>query len=1209
MYLRRLEIQGYKSFANRTEFSFNGGITAIVGPNGSGKSNIADAVRWALGEQSYSALRAKRTEDLIFSGSAQRARLGLAEVSLVFDNSTHWLPIDYNEIIVTRRAYRSGENEYYLNGSRVRLRDVAELLTRGGLGRNASIVIGQGQVDAALSLRPEERRSLFEQAAGVRIYLDKRDEALARLEETHRNLERLNDIITEIAPRLETLRRQAERTREHDVIRRDLEAGLLLYYGYQWHQHQDRLAEVEQKIAEQSARVDRQRAQVQRIVAEREDRRARHATLRDDIARRRQARDQLSTRYEELRRQLAVMHERARSHRRQEEQALSDLAAADARCSELRAALDLHTQEMADLQAAIAGQQARAAAAQAQLAQGEATLQAQRDELERARAAAFEVATAQAAARNRLAQLERRRADLEHDLAREQAALAEMATRLERAAGELASAESEREGALLALNRAEEALRAAEDSLAASLSRLDQLRAQRDAAREAYQSLSTQLDVLQRARGQASHLHEGAQAVIRERMPGVLGTISSLLQAPPELEAAIEAGLGGHLEDIVVKTWDDALACIDLLKRRERGRATFLPLDYVRPMAAIAAPKLAGVRGIAARLVSEGPCEKADPVYSGIFELLLGNVVVVDDLPAGRRALAAERRLRRAVTLDGDVVEARGIVRGGSRPRGRGILAQEREWRELPGRVAAARQALERAEAQVRLEDESQSEHRRQARECGQRLQAARTALNEQDQRVSAHRQRHDRLLQESAWHRTLEEQARQSLGGVQVDLAQAQGELAALDRQHQEIAAQVEALRASLEGANLQELRRLAAECETALAVSLRTQEARQQFAASQRQALAQAEAEVQSLKDRLERLRAEASALQRELADSRQALAAVQQEVETAAAPLAAADAELQAVEKQQIALEADEGRARHELQTQQAELSRLGFERERVARDLDEVRRQMESELGPVEVPDVGQPRQLRLELGDGVTPLPEVRQLPEGLARDVRELRARLRRVGPVNPNAPAEYEEVRQRHQFLTEQVQDLSRAADAARQVIAELNRLIRERFTHTFAQVAREFSACFSALFDGGSARLVLTEPDNPTESGIDIIARPPSKRSQSLALLSGGERALTATALLFALLKVNPLPFCVLDEVDAMLDEANVHRFRAFLENLARHTQFIIITHNRATIEAASTVYGISMAQEGISQVLSLRLPDGQPEGKAEAAPVGEP
>jgi len=1203
MYLRRLEIQGYKSFANRTVFEFGGGITAIVGPNGSGKSNIADAVRWALGEQSYSTLRAKRTEDLIFSGSSQRARVGLAEVSLVFDNSTQWLPIDYTEVTITRRAYRSGEIEYYLNGNRVRLRDISELLGRAGLGRNVWVVIGQGQVDAALSLRPEERRSLFEEASGVRVYIDKRNEALARLDETRRNLERVTDIISEISPRVESLRRQAERTREYDMVKRDLETCLLQWYGFQWQRHQDRIARVEEQIRAQNDQVAQQRDRVAQAISKREALRNRQQALREEIQHRRQEAEQLRIRHEELRRRLAVAQERTKALLRQQEQARADQAGIEARRAEIQSTLERQIQEQAVLQAGLAKQQIAAAAAKAELAAAEAALRAQRDEFEHARAQSFEIATAQATARNHQNQLQRRQSELEQELATQERALADISSRMDAAARDLQGAEEAQGQALAALGSAEEDLRQAEDNLAASLSRLDQLRMQRDAARETYQRLRTQHDVLHRARTQATFLHEGAQAIIREQMPGVLGTIASLFEVPAELDVAMEAALGSHLQDVVVKTWNDALACIDFLKRRQRGRAAFLPLDYVRAPHSIPAPRLPGVRGVAARLI------KTDPIYADIAELLLGNIIIAEDLTAGRRGLAAEHRLRRAVTLDGDVVEARGVVRGGSRPRSLGVLAQEREWRELPRRLTSAQQALREAESQVKAEDEKQQAYRQQVRECGQRLQACRTALSQQEQRVNALRQRHDRLLQEVGWRRSLQEQARQALQGLQPELAQVEQEIASLQERSVDIARRVEELRASTERDDITALRQCAAEQETALAVALRTQQAQEQFIVAQREALARTQAEAEARQQRLEQGQQEMAALEQELERIRQTLAGGQQALDNANRPLAQAEAELQANEKQQLALEAEEEQLRQQLQTLQTELNRMGFERDRAREELEEIRRQMEAELGPVEVPDVGQPRQLRLALGNGVTPLPQVTQLPEGLSHELKELRTRLRRLGPINPSAPAEYEQLAERHQFLADQVQDLTKAADSTREIIEELNRLIRERFTATFAHVAREFSSCFSTLFSGGSAKLILTEPENPAESGIEIIARPPGKRSQSLSLLSGGERSLTAVALLFALLKVNPLPFCILDEVDAMLDESNVHRFRSFLEALARQTQFIVITHNRNTVEAAATVYGISMAQEGVSTILSLRLPEESREKAAQDNAAASP
>ncbi len=1198
MYLKRLGIQGYKSFAARTEFTFDEGITAIVGPNGSGKSNIADAIRWVLGEQSYSALRAKRTEDLIFSGSAHRARVGMAEVSIVLDNTSQWLPIDFSEVTIMRRAARSGENEYYLNGNRVRLRDIVEMLTRAGLGRNASAVIGQGQVDTALSLRPEERRSLFEEAAGVRIHIEKRDEAYARLDETRRNLERLNDILSEITPRLESLRRQAERAHEHESVKQELEEALLTWYGYQWLRHQDRLARVAERSAEHSERVAQQRQTIQRTVSERETLRERQQTLRESLRTQQCEAEQARSRIEDLRRQLAVAQERSGSMLRQEEQVESDLAGVEMRRAGLLENIRQQEAELAALAKTIEEQQAAMAAARLSLNTAEAALRAQREELERTRATAFEIATAHAAARNRLSQLQRRKADLEEEAAKQRAAATEAETRVAGAAEALRAAEDQRQHITEDLAQVDNELRQAEDNLAATLTRLDSLRSERDTARESYQKLRTQYDVLRRARSQGTHLHAGAQAVIRENMPSVVGTVGSLVRTPAELEPAVEAALGGHLQDVVVKTWNDAVACVELLKRRRRGRGTFLPLDYIRPRPVVPSPQLPGVRGTAARLVS------TDPAYQSVCDLLLGNIVIVDNLEAGRKALAAERRLQRAVTLDGDTVEARGAVRGGARPQGRGFLAQEREWRELPGRLSAAREALAKVEEAVRQEDERQQSFRAVARQCAQQLQEYRRSLAQQEQRVSALRQRYDRLAQEVSWRRSLEEQAGQAFSEVEVDIAQVEGEIAAIEINLAETNERIAVLRAQAERDDLQDLRRRAAECETALAVSLRSKQTQEQFLASQREALVSTNKEVQARNQQLERLRQETGALDQRLGELARLLETARQAHKDRSQPLAQTEAELRETECELEAMEKAEGQARQDLQTLLTEQNRLSFERDRVEEDIAEIKRQMEAELGPIEVPDVDQARQLRLSLGTGTTPLPQVTQLPDGLTARLKEMRARLRRLGGVNASAPAEYEQVLQRHQFLSDQIADLTRAADSTREIINELNRLIRENFTATFAKVAREFSSCFSTLFNGGHARLLLSDPDNPADSGIEIIAQPPGKRAQSLSLLSGGERALTAASLLFALLKVNPLPFCVLDEVDAMLDESNVHRFRAFLESLSSATQFIVITHNRWTVEAATTVYGISMAREGMSQVLSLVLPEKPEEQEAEAA-----
>ncbi|MDI7278221.1 MAG: hypothetical protein QME94_19765, partial [Anaerolineae bacterium] len=518
-----------------------------------------------------------------------------------------------------------------------------------------------------------------------------------------------------------------------------------------------------------------------------------------------------------------------------------------------------------------------------------------------------------------------------------------------------------------------------------------------EAAREAHQSLSTHYEVLRRARTQALHLYSGSQAVIREGLPGVIGTVASLIEVPRDLEAAIEAALGAHLQDVVVSTWAEALACIDHLKRTDRGRATFLPLDYVRPPQATPAPRTPGVRGIASRLV------KCDPEHRPICDLLLGNIVIVEDLPAGRRALQAEPRLRRAVTLDADVVEARGVVRGGSRQRGRTVLSQEREWRDLPARLTAAQQSVADAEARVRAEDERQQSYRALARSCAQRVQSCREAASQHEQRANALRQRHDRLLQDLTWRRSLHEQASRSLDDLQIEVAQVHGELGALEASLAETRQRIEGLRSLVERDDLEDLRRQVAECETALAISLRTRQAEEQLKATQGEAVARALAEAQARRAQLERLRAEAASLAQEAEGLQKALEVAEQARRSTAEPLAQAEAALQSIEERRARLEADEDRARQQLQSLLSELNRLTFERERVTEDIEGLKRQIESDLGPVDVPDCGQPVQLRLNLGAELTPLPSVTAVPEGLGAQVKDLRARLRRLGPVNPS--------------------------------------------------------------------------------------------------------------------------------------------------------------------------------------------------------------
>ena len=1028
MRLKRLELQGYKSFANRTEFLFPGGITAIVGPNGSGKSNIADAIRWALGEQSLRALRGKSTQDMIFSGGKRRARAGMAEVLLTLDNSGGWLPIDYTEVTIGRRAYRSGESEYLLNGQRVRLRDLNQLLAESGLSQRTYAVIGQGLVDTALSLRPQERRALFEEAAGIAVYRAQREEAAARLDETERNLERVHDILSEVEPRLRRLEKQVEQFREHERLTGYLTRLLRTWYGYQWGQAQEKLRAAQERVRRLEAELADRQAEAEGAATRLAELRARQAELRGHLRDLYRRTADLHDRADAAQRELAALTERSRLLVAQREQVLQEL-------EPLRAQRD---------------------------AQGR-RVEAARERLE-------ELRTQVETRERHLAALQK-----EHQRLQEEA--------------------SRRTARRVQIQKEIEALRA----------RLAQLEAERNAAHAEEVRLQAERELLAYLREEGTGTGRGARSLLQAGLSGVRGVLSAKIRVPQEWETAVEAALGPMAQALVVSGWKAVEEARRHLPPDER--AALLPVSDLRP-SSIDLPE-GTVR--AADVVS------CDPPLRPAVEALLGTTLLVPDLEAARSLLPHLPPGSRCVTRAGEVVTAEGAITLGRE--GKGALAQERAWQALPGKLEATRQRREELETKIR-----------QTQEKIETLQA------------------------------TLREAEQEAHTAAQA-VAQA-------------------------EGGSL-------AEARTDLAVAKQALENQRLLLQRELSILERLKAQIAAQEERAQRLQEEREAAQRRLAQLKEETEMFERERTETRSRIGPAEGELSRLNEEEARLTAEEQRCRQRVRGAEALLNTARLDLARCEDQLTRLQERIREELGLVEL-EVAEEvtAQTPLPLRPLVSPLPVVEVLPEGLQEEIQRLKVRLHRLGPVNPNAPQEYEEAMERYRFLSEQVADLEAASARLREVIADLDRMMEEAFRETFDAIAAAFEQTFTRLFNGGTARLELTDPDDLMTTGVEIVARPPGKRLQSLALLSGGERALTAAALIFAILQVRPTPFCVLDEVDAMLDEANVARFRSMLKELSSRTQFIVITHNRGTVEAADTVYGISMGSDGVSQVVSLRL-----------------
>ncbi len=1188
--LKSLELHGYKTFASRTIFEFPGNITAIVGPNGSGKSNIADALRWVLGEQSYSLLRGRKTEDMIFSGSEQRPRASMASAAITFDNDDGWLPIDYSEVLLARRAYRDGQNEYVLNGQRVRLKEISELLAQSGLAERTYTVIGQGLVDAALALKPEERRRFFEEAAGIGLYRSRREEAINRLDATRRNLERVLDILGELEPRLKSLERQAARAIEYDRIKADLQILLRDWYGYHWHRVQGDVAHARDVLHVQEQKLDQAQRKYEEVEKRVKELREQLGELRSRLNGWHSQSAGLHNSREQVNRALAVLDERQRALADQQATLQFDLA----RVEEEE---HLHRDRLSSMEA-------EHERLQTELDDSEA-------QLEKVRGALTERETSRSRLEKNIRELRRQLLASETQQVQLKAHLSEIKNRLEILRKNLESAQA--------------AMEPAEKSVQSTKARLDEMRSMQDKAEAERQVLEsdlrelqasvtgaetrrkqaqdelarvsgektrlvTQLEVLEQAERSLSGLNQGSKSVLQAAQQGQLAgqytSLSQLIEVPTEYEQAIAAVLGETLEGIALAGKTDPEKALELLASGEKGRAILYPLDWLRLDAALKSPKDADCLGVASQLVHVK--DGSQPVV----DLLLGQVLVTRDRKSARRLAASQPINVRVVTLQGEVFSGSGAVTAGQVSRS-ALLTRPRQLREAKDSLAEVEARLSKAEVAAKRTVQELE----QAREA---LQAKEKALRELDQSV----RQSARTLQQA----TLEyEQARQKRDWQQGQLVNFQEQIKkseaersankqALDKcegEAESLELQIRDVQRSLDELPVNEFQAQVVHWNTQTALAARSLKDADRRLEEYRQALQTNLNQQHTFQQRMEQAQAAQLLHDQEKHEQHLKESELNAQIETLRVQIEPEEQQLAQIEERYEHLQGDLAAAQQAVGVAERYATQAQLESGRLRDSLDSLRHRIEEDFGLVAFEykeDISGPTPLPF---DGlVQQLPVVAQIPNELEESINRQRNQLRRMGAINPEARSEFLDVKERFTFLTGQVSDLRKADEDLRQVITELDELMKTEFRKTFKAVAAEFTVLFTRLFGGGTARLVLQDEDNPTEGGIDIEAKLPGRREQGLSLLSGGERSLTAVALIFSLLKVSPTPFCVMDEVDAMLDEANVGRFTELLRELSQTTQFIVITHNRNTVQVADVIYGVTMGKDSASQVISLKL-----------------
>ena len=1179
MYLKSIEIHGFKSFANKIVFQFHNGITGIVGPNGSGKSNVADAVRWVLGEQKVKQLRGASMQDVIFAGTELRKPQGFASVAITLDNSDHKLPVDYDEVTITRRIYRSGESEYRMNGSQCRLKDINELFYDTGIGKEGYSIIGQGQIDKILSGKPEERRELFDEAAGIVKFKRRKTVAQKKLEDEKQNLVRVTDILAELEKQVGPLAKQSETAKEYlrlkeELKRCDANAFLAETAGIQ-----TQLKELEEKEAIVSDQLEETSLASENLKREYDQLTEAIAALDEGLAGKREERTQAGMLMGNLEGQIGVLKEQINTERMNAEHIASRLSSIDGELEEKNLQMTGYERERDEIAAQAETCLKKQEDAEEALRRTEEEMMLLDQQIEDGKASII-------ANLNEKASLAARKQRYATMLEQAQVRRSEVAQRLlkfksdESVQDEQLKAEREKLDAVEAeINRLMGERTAAEENIAGLEQEVRRLNKNLNDTQQQYHTSYTRLESLrnlaERYEGYGGSIRRVME--VRDRVKGIHGVVADIISTEKKYEVAVETALGGSIQNIVTDSEQTAKQLIEYLKKNKYGRATFLPLTSVGSRGGFnqeAALREPGIIGLADSLVH------VEPQYRDLASYLLGRVVVAENIDC---AIALARKFRyslRIVTLEGELLSAGGSMTGGAFKNSSNLLGRRREIEELE---AACKKALVRV-------DEIQKD----------------LSLNEG--LLTEERENLERLRaagQEAILKRNTIQIGIAGLEEKKTEIAESSTDMVRenqdLEEQLREIGRSQEQLREEeerLEGQNAQtsrEIERLTGELERA-----------RQDSDARRQELSGAQMETSGLHQRhqfalenIRRVREEMRRLDEEKRELSQGAGGSSQAIASREAEIGQLRELIESTGRKSAQLEEEIEKARQEKEAQTArqntffarreeisgEMGRLDKELLRLQNQSEKLSERMESYVNYM-WSEYELTRQGAEALRD--EDAPELGQLK----RRLEELKSAIRSLGNVNVNAIEDYKEISERYEFMKTQHGDLVKAEEALLKIIEELDAGMRRQFEEKFREIQREFDKVFKEMFGGGSGKLELLEDEDLLEAGIQIIAQPPGKKLQNMMQLSGGEKALTAIALLFAIQNLKPSPFCLLDEIEAALDDSNVDRFAKYLHKLTKYTQFIVITHRRGTMMAADRLYGITMQEKGVSTLVSVNL-----------------
>ena len=1180
MYLKRLELQGFKSFADKTILELMPGITTVIGPNGSGKSNISDAIRWVLGEQSMKSLRGTKSLDIIFAGTQNRKSLGFAEASLVFDNSDGALPIEYTEVTVTRKIYRSGETGYYINKVPCRLKDVLELFMDTGIGKDGYSIIGQGKIDGILSNKSEDRRHIFEEAAGIVKYRTRKQESEKKLEHTKLNLLRINDILAEIEGNLEPLQMQADKAKKYLNLREELKNIEIGLFVYNIEKYKQDLEKVVQDIEIMQSQCNDEEGRLERVKILKEELKSSIDEITETIENMSNIGFESQKQIEQLNSDINVAKTRIANNNENNDRYLKEIEEQNAKIKELKdeieqkeAKKDNLKQNKEKFEKELNEKQAELDKLTEKLSSKELEIEGYKHTVEENTDKKYELQSEINAQNINYQNFEKRQAQIKQEM---QSTISELdGTRLNK------------EDIAKQFNEIENKKNKAQNSL-------NEVAKQREEANQKIKSFESNINILSsEMRIKESRLKflietekekEGyIKSVksllkdcenIKELGKGMNGVLANIIEVPDDLQTAIEMCLGASLQNIVTETETDAKRLVEHLRKNNLGRASFLPISSVK------GKKLdkikgneSGVIGIASDLV------KYNKKYEQIILNLLGRTVIVDNMDTAIKVAKQNGYTFRIVTTEGDLINPSGAITGGSVAKKTvNILGRGKEIEKLEKEIKNLKQKIEKLENDKQNYEESIEGILELSANLEKELQEIDITYATEKQKVISINEnieklekRLNRLKEEQANLEKQKEEAVSTKGDLQVEINKIVEQNEELSKIITEFAELNKDDQKYIDDLNF-DITNLKISVSSFDESEASIQEIQERI----NQELENAHTSIENKNVQIEQIKKDNEDLEKSIQETLQKIEEVKESVNSSSSKIEELKKE-RAQKSEKLSKQEDEITAKFKvIEDLKGQLVKLDVKKTKIEEDINGIINKMweEYELTPNNA---------------------EQYQKPENVAltqRRVNNLRTEIRELGSVNVDSIEEYKNLKDRYDFMSEQRLDLENTMSKLRKVISDMTQIMKEQFKEKFKVINKNFGEVFAELFGGGKAELTLEDEENILECGIEITVQPPGKKLQNMMLLSGGEKAFTAIALLFAILKINPAPFCVLDEIEAALDDVNVFRYADYLKKFTDHTQFLVITHRKGTMEVADTVYGVTMEESGISKLLSMKL-----------------